>query len=419
MSIVGLALRSLLNRRAAALLMVLSIGLSVVLLLGVERLRTQARAGFANTISGTDLIVGARTGPTALLLHSVFRIGYATANVSWASYQEIARHPRVRWTIPLSLGDSHRGFAVLGTTPDYFSHYRFADDRRLTLRTGAVFDDVYDAVLGADVARELGYRVGQPIVVAHGAIDAGTARHDDKPFRVVGILEKTGTPVDRTVHVTLAGLEAIHLDWQSGMRVPAAAVSPDDARRRALTPQSLTAFLVGLDSRAAVFQVQRFVNTYRREPLLAILPGAVLQELWTAIGMAEQALLAVSSLVALVGLSGMTTTLLTGLNERRREMAILRSVGARPRHIVGLIVGEAAVLTIAGAALGIAILYLGLFAARALIETRVGLSLSIGLPSPHEWLLLGAVLLASLIAALWPATRAYRYSLADGMTVHI
>jgi putative ABC transport system permease protein len=419
MPILALALRSLVNRRATALLVVLSIGLSVALLLGVERLRTQARAGFANTISGTDLIVGARTGAVALLLHSVFRIGHATANVSWTSYQDIARHPRVRWTIPLSLGDSHRGFAVLGTTPDYFRHYRYARTRGLELAGGVILEDVYDAVLGADVARLLGYRVGQPIIVAHGAVDDGISRHEDKPFRVVGILRKTGTPVDRTVHVTLAGLEAIHLDWQSGMRAPGAAVSAEDARRQDLTPRSITAFLVGLDSRTAVFHAQRFVNDYRKEPLLAILPGVVLQELWDAIGVAEQALLAVSALVALVGLSGMVTALLTGLNERRREMAVLRSVGARPRHVLALIVGEATALAAAGIAVGVGLLYAALVLARGVIEARLGLSIPIGWPGPHEWLLLAAVLLAGLGAGFWPALRAYRYSLHDGMTVHV
>jgi putative ABC transport system permease protein len=419
MPILALALKSVLNRRLTACLMVLSISLSVMLLLGVERLRTQARGGFANTISGTDLVVGARTGATALLLHAVFRIGYATNNVSWPAYQEIARHPRVRWTIPLSLGDSLRGFAVLGTNHDYFRHYRYAGQRGLEFEAGGAFDDVYDAVLGAAVAQELNLHLHDSVVVAHGAVDVDSARHTDKPFRVVGVLRKTGTPVDRTVHVSLAGLEAIHVDWQSGMRSPGAAVSSDDARRQDLTPRSITAFLVGLDSRTAVFHVQRFINDYRKEPLLAVLPGIVLQELWDAIGVVEQALLCVSGLVALVGLCGMVTALLTGLNERRREMAVLRSVGARPRHVLALIVGEATALAAAGLALGVVLLYLGLFVARSFIQTHLGLSIEIGLPGVYEWLLLGAVLLASVLAGLWPAVRAYRYSLIDGMTVHV
>ena len=419
MPILALAVKSLLNRRLTAALMVASIALSVMLLLGVERLRMQARASFANTISGTDLVVGARTGATALLLHSVFRIGYAVNNVSWASYQEIARYPRVRWTIPLSLGDSYRGFAVLGTNGDYFRHYHYARNRALEFVTGTVFDDVYDAVLGADVARELKLGLHDSLIVAHGAVDTASTQHADKPFRVVGVLRKTGTPVDRTVHVTLAGLEAIHVDWQSGMRSPGAAVSADDARRRDLTPRSITAFLVGLDSRTAVFHVQRFINDYRKEPLLAVLPGVVLQELWDALGVVEQALLGVSALVALVGLCGMVTALLTGLNERRREMAVLRSVGARPRHVLTLIVGEATALASAGIVLGVALLYLGLFFARSFIQMHVGLSIEIGPPSVYEGLLLAAVLLASFVAGLLPAIRAYRYSLTDGMTVNV
>jgi putative ABC transport system permease protein len=418
MPILALAVKSLLNRRATAGLMVLSIGLSVMLLLGVERLRTQARAGFANTISGTDLVVGARTGATALLLHAVFRIGSATNNLSWASYQEIARHPRVRWTVPLSLGDSFRGFPVLGTNGDYFRHYQYAGRRGLEFGAGGVFDDVYDAVLGADVAQELHLRLQDALVVVHGAVDVEAARHDDKPFRVVGILRKTGTPVDRTVHVSLAGLEAIHVDWQSGMRA-GTPVSAEDARRQDLTPRSITAFLVGLDSRTAVFHVQRFINDYRKEPLLAVLPGVVLQELWDAIAVAEQALLAVSGLVAVVGLCGMVTALLTGLNERRREMAVLRSVGARPRHVLALIVGEATALAAAGLVLGVGLLYLGLVVARSHIQTQLGLWIEIGLPSVYEWLLLAGVLLAGVVAGLWPAVRAYRYSLNDGMTVHV
>jgi putative ABC transport system permease protein len=419
MPILALALKSLLNRRVTAGLMIVSISLSVMLLLGVERLRTQARAGFANTISGTDLVVGARTGATALLLNAVFRMGYATTNVSWAAYQDIARHPRVRWTIPISLGDSFHGFAVLGTNQDYFRHYQYAGHQPLELAAGTVFDDVYDTVLGSDVARELGLRLHDQVVVAHGGVDVESARHGDKPFRVVGILQKTGTPVDRTVHISLAGMEAIHVDWQSGVRAPGGAISADEARRMNLTPRSITAFLVGLDSRTAVFHVQRFVNDYRREPLLAVLPGVVLQELWDAMGVAEQALLAVSALVALVGLSGMVTALLTGLNERRREMAVLRSVGARPRHVLALIVGEAAGLAAAGVVVGVVLLYLGLVVASTFIQTHLGLAIAIGLPSVYEWLLLAAVLVSSVIAGLWPAVRAYRYSLIDGMTVHV
>jgi putative ABC transport system permease protein len=292
--IAHLTWRSVLNRRITVGLTVLSIALSVALLLGVERLRTSARDSFASTISGTDLVVGARSGPVQLLLYSVFHVGNPTSNVSWKSLQAVARHPQVAWVVPLSLGDSHRGFRVLGTDQTYFDRYRYGRGSGLQFQAGRPFADLFEAVVGAEVARALGYAVGSPLVVAHGAGDVSFAEHADKPFTVVGVLARTGTPVDRTVHVSLEALEAIHLDWEGGMPMPGQSFSPEEVRRFDLSPKQVTAALVGLSSRAAVFQVQRFINEYREEPLMAILPGATLRELWGLLELAEQALLAVS-----------------------------------------------------------------------------------------------------------------------------
>ena len=419
MAILSLALKSLLNRRATALLTLASIALSVALLVGVERLRTETRASFASTISGTDLIVGARSGPVQLLLYSVFRIGNATNNISWESYQDIAAQPRVAWTVPLSLGDSHRGFRVLGTTNAYLEHYRYGRDQPLAVARGTWLDDLFDAVLGAEVAAQLGYDIGDRVTIAHGAGDVAFARHDDKPFRVTGILARTGTPVDRTVHVSLAAIEAVHVGWRGGAPTPGIEVSAERVRGMDLTPEAITAVLVGLDSRIATFGVQRWVNDYPEEPLLAVLPGVALAELWSLLGVAENALLVVSACVVLVGLIGMLTALLIGLNERRREMAILRSVGARPAQVMALIVGEAAFLTLLGVTAGVGLLYLLLAAAQPVLASELGLFIAIGAPSLREWLLLAAVLSAGVLAGVLPGWRAYRMSLTDGLSIRV
>ncbi|THG76619.1 ABC transporter permease [Pseudomonas sp. A-1] len=420
MHLLRLALASLANRRATALLTVLVIALSVGLLLAVERVRTETRSSFAATISGTDLIVGARSGSVNLLLYSVFRIGNATNNIRWDSYQQIAALPRVKWAIPLSLGDSHRGYRVLGTTTDYFTHYRYGQDRALQLAAGRPFADLFEVVLGAEVARALGYRLGDEIVLAHGVGAISLTRHDDKPFRVTGILTRTGTPVDRTLHISLAGMEALHVDWQGGMPARGAArIDAEQARRLDLRPQAITAVLLGLDNRIATFAVQRALNEYRGEPLLAILPGVALQELWSLMGTAEQALLAVSACVVLVGLVGMLTALLASLNERRREMAILRSVGARPWQIAALLLAEALVLTLAGLLLGLALLYLAIALGQDFLQARHGLFLPLAAPSQREWLLLAASLAAALLLGLLPAWRAYRQSLVDGLSIRL
>ena len=417
MIVLRLALLSLANRRATVLLTVLSIAVSVALLLGVEKVRTGARQGFANTISGTDLIIGARSGSVQLLLYSVFRIGNATNNVSWESYEEIAARPEVAWTVPLSLGDSHRGFRVLGTTRDYFDRYRHGRNRPLSFAQGQLFGDLFDAVLGAQVAKELGYVLGQEMVVAHGLASVGAADHDDKPFRVAGILAPTGTPVDRTVHVSLEAIEAIHVDWQGGARLPGHSVSADEARRLDLKPKAVSAALVGLKSRLGVFSLQRFINEYRDEPLTAVLPGVALQELWSLVGVAEMALIAVSVLVVTTALLGMLIAILSTLNERRREMAILRSVGAGPQHVVGLLVAEATLLATLGVVAGVGLLYAGLAAARPVVEEALGLYIDIAWLHAREALILAGVVAAGTLVGLLPGLRAYRHSVVDGMTV--
>ena len=412
-----LALGSLVARALTVGMTILAIALSVALFLGVEKIRIGAKASFADTISGTDLIVGARSGSVQLLLYSVFRIGSATNNLTWESYQDIAARPEVDWIVPISLGDSHRQFRVMGTTPAFFDRYKFRSGQSLVLQDGQIMDDLFDTVIGADVAATLGYNIDDPIVVAHGL--ASFTEHEDQPFRVSGILQKTGTPVDRTVIVSLQAIEAIHVDWQSGAQIPGQSTPADVLRQMDLQPQAVTAALIGVKSRLQVFGLQRSINEYPQEPLLAILPGVALQELWQIVGIAETALIGVSIMVVVTALIGMMATIFSSLNERRREMAILRAMGARPRVILGLLVLEATVMAAVGAILGLGLLYVGLFVGQPLIDSAFGLWLPIEPPTIREvWVLLG-VIVAGAIVSMVPALRAYRMSLADGMMVRI
>ncbi|UTH43463.1 ABC transporter permease [Loktanella salsilacus] len=415
--ILRLATGSLLARSLTVGMTILSIALSVALFLGIEKVRTGARASFADTISGTDLIVGARSGSVQLLLYSVFRIGNATNNVTWQSYQDIAARSEVDWIVPISLGDSHRQFRVMGTTNAFFERYKYRGDRALTFAQGHGLNDLYDAVIGADVAQALGYAVGDPIVVSHGL--ASFTQHDDQPFRVAGIVTKTGTPVDRTVIISLEAIEAIHVDWQGGALAGGQTTPVDAIRQMDLTPTAITAAMVGVSSRLHIFGLQRWINEYPQEPLLAVLPGVALQELWQIVGVAETALVAVSGMVVVTALLGMMAMIFSSLNERRREMAIWRAMGASPATILGLMVLEAALMAAIGAALGFALLYAGLWIAQPMVDVAFGLWLPIDAPSGREFAVLAAVVVAAAVASLVPALRAYRLSLADGMMVRI
>lgn len=414
----SLAWKSARNRKVTAILSILTVAISVILLLGVERIRTQAKSSFANTISGTDLIVGGRSGQVNLLLYSVFRIGNATNNIDWKSYQEFSQHRSVKWAIPISLGDSHKGFRVMGTNHSYFEHYRYGQKQNLAFTKGQEFEQLFETVIGADVAKELGYQIGSEIIIAHGISDVGFSRHDNLPFKVVGILAPTGTPVDKTVHVSLEAIEAIHIGWESGANL---GNTPDaqQLQNRDFQPKQITAMMLGLKSKIQTFALQRQINTYTKEPLSAILPGVALHELWGMMSVAEQALMAVSAFVVIAGLLGMLSSLLTSLQERRREMAILRAMGARPRHVFSLLILEASSLTFIGILLGTFSLYLLLFVAAPFIQQSYGINLSVITLSNYELSLLALVQLAGTVIGFIPALRAYKQSLSDGMTIRI
>ena len=427
-ALLGIAWRSAWHRRFALALVVGSLALSTFLLLSVERIRADVQRNFRNAVSGTDLIVGARSGPVPLLLYSVFRIGGVQQGVRLSSLQALEQDRAVAWVVPLALGDSHQGFPVLGTTVGYFEHFRYGDRRPLALAEGRAFEATTDreAVLGAEVAERLGYRPGQRIVLSHGDGALDGQDHDHHPFTVVGVLARTGTPVDRSVHITLQGMQALHQDWVGGIRLPGAGGALGAAVGAPLRapgvaepalPRTVTAALVGLKSRAAVFSVQQRVATQEGEPLMAILPGVVLDELWSMLGMVEQALLAMSALVGAVSLAGLIAVVVAALDQRRRELAVLRSIGAGPPKLLGLLVLEGAVLSGVGVLLG-TVAWWGLLAmAGPWVEAHHGVVLSAGPPRSGEWALIAAVVAAGPLAALLPGWRAYRLSLADGLQV--
>ena len=421
MVLLSLAYQSLRNRKFTSALTLGSIALSVALLIGVEQVRLGARESFANTISQTDLIVGARGGALQLLLYTVFRVGSATNNIAYESYEHFRKHPAVAWTIPYSLGDSHYGFRVVGTTGEFYQHYRYRRDRQVELAEGRVPAEIFDVALGSDVAAELKYRLGDHVVITHGITHGrGLLEHDDKPFTVVGILKKTATPVDRSLYITLEGMEAMHLDWSEGAPpMPGEAMPAWKIAQEEITIKQITAFLLRARSRIDTLRLQREVNTFEDEPLMAIIPGVTLSELWRTIGYAEDALRVVSLFVIIIGLLGMLVSLYTALTERRREMAVLRAVGAGPLRIVLLLVLESGFLSMGGAIVGVLLVYVLSFLSQPIVERHFGLFIPIQPLTTTGYLYVLAVIVAGLLIGFVPALRAYRHSLADGLAMRL
>ncbi len=412
-----LALKSLWNRRVTSLLTLLAISLGVALFIGIERVRLGVREGFSNSISQTDLIVGARGSNLSLLLYSVFHLGRATNNISYKSYEELSKHPAVSWTILYSLGDSHRSYRVVATTGAFFEQYRFRGEKRVEFLEGRSFEARDHVVVGSLVAKRLGYKLGDQIVLAHGIVEGDSIyEHEDKPFKIVGVLKPTGTPIDRALYISLEAMEFIHANWKDG--VPAESPASEFLSTD-LKPTQITSFLLRTKSRIDALQLQREISEYKAEPLMAIIPGVAMSELWASLSYAETALQFVSMMVLAAGILGLFSMLLSAAGERRREMTILRVLGAGPFKIFSLLLLEVCFLALVSIVFGLVFVFGFLSLSQDWILREFHLFIPIVGLREFDFVYLGLVLLSSIGVALIPALVVYRRSLSDGLSVRL
>jgi putative ABC transport system permease protein len=392
-----------------AILTCTSIAISMLVLIGVKHLRAEVKNNFERTVSGVDLIVGSRTSGINLLLFSVFKIGNPSNNLQWKSYQDIIMSNQVAWSVPLSMGDSHQGFSVIGTTGDYFEYFKYADKQKISFAQGEPFKRLYEVVLGADVAKSLGYSINQSLVMSHGTGKVSFTHHDDHPFKVVGILKSTGTPADQSLYVPLQSIDILHQTQHIHDELLI-----DVPLGKEYQPQ-LSAFLLGSKSKIAVLRLQRDINQYTQEPLSAIIPALALRELWKIVGAVEISLRVISWLILATALICMTTMLLASMKERERELAVLRALGAKAHIIILLIGTEALLLTIVGSLAGYLLITLGLLLGQPLLEQHFALYISpyVDFASVAHFFLIAAC--AAILLSFIPAVSAYKKSLLSGL----
>ena len=407
----SLAISSLTSRKKSVLLTFLSLLISISVLLSVEHLRTQAKDSFSRTISDVDLIVGAPSGQLNLLLYSVFRMGNPTNNIRYSSFETLQKHELVKWAIPISLGDSHRGFRVLGTDKSYFTHFKYADRSALAFTHGEAFDGLFEVVIGHDVAKALGYMLGDKIVIAHGIGSTSFTQHDNAPFVITGILAPTGTPVDKTVHVSLAAIEAIHLPPRQLAQLKNKTIMVDVPN-----PQTITAVMLGLTSKFATFTLQRELNNAKYDRMMAILPGVALSELWQLMASVEGLLRVIGLLVLIASLFGLATMLLASMQQRQSEIAVLRVLGAKPRAVFGLVLIEALVLVLAAMVSAFLLVSSAFLILQDWIAAQYGIFLSGNLLSQNTLFVAIVTLLAAIVVSAIPAYEAYRNALHSSLS---
>lgn len=409
-----LAFKSFRNRKFISSLCVISIALSLSLFFIVEKLRVGIEQGFTNSISNADLVVGARSGPMQLLLYSIFHMGSPTNNISVQTYDQIASNRAVEWTIPISLGDSYKGHRVVATDENFMKHYQFHGNQRLSFRSGEWGTGVFDVVIGSQVASRFAHSVGDSIVLSHGISETAIFDHSNTPFRVTGVLNTTGTPVDKAVYITLLGMEAIHVGWESGFPKDIAA-GKHDSRFEDLTVSQLTAFILRTKNRIGLLGLQRYIGTFEQESLTAIIPAVVLTELWGLLDQLEKVFLAVSGFVIVIGFFTILISLYMSIDQRRRELAILRSVGVSAGKITSLLLMEAFLLSAAGALAGCLFQFLILNGLSPVVESRYAIKIPVSGVSVDDIKLLVLFVGLGTCFGLIPATKAYFSSKEGGL----
>ena len=425
----SLALKSAWSRKYALSLVAVSVCLSVIVLLAVQQIRVDAKRSFSNALSGVDLIVGPRGSPTDLLLYSVFQLGTPTQNMSFADLQRIKGMPAVAWTIPIQLGDSFDGFPVMGTSVDFFRHYK-SSGSALSFQSGQAFQDpasnpsaLMQVVVGFEVAESKKLKLNDTLSLTHGYQAMEETVHSDRPFKLVGILKPTGTPLDRTVLTSLEAFEALHVGWGLGLRPSAFDAKPalqtEMPSMAELRPTELTAVWVGLHSRATVFSTRKVIESMAPSgssaPLMAVLPGVALDDLWQIVRVVENSLIVMGALVAVCSLLGVVSVLLVGLSARRKELAIYRSLGAGPLSIFRLVTWETFLVCSVAIAAGVIGAQCLIYVFQDYLLQSFGIQTHNALPGLEAWYSIGILMCAALLASFLPAWQAYRMSLSDGL----
>ena len=425
----GLAIKSAWSRRLGLSFVVLSVAVSAVLVLSVFQLRQDARQSFSQAVSGVDIMVGPRGSASEFLLYTVFQLGRPSRNMDASTLETVGALPGVAWAIPLQLGDRYRGAPVWGTSPSFFDVFRvqqqalvFDQVRRFDEPSSDRREAVFELVLGASVAKRYGHRLGDSLVLSHGDGGELAAKHEQTPFKVVGILKASGGPIDQAVLVSVQGFEAMHVGW--GVMPMGAGSAMAQVQRQllaempldALKPKSVTAVLVGLSDRSRVFQVRRQIENLTQEPLMAVLPGVTLDELWQVLSVAENALLLVGVVVSLASLLSVCALVLAGLAARRREFAILRAVGLSPVSLMRLVVVETLAIAAAGLAIGVVLHQVVIGLVAETLRQNMGIDLQLWSWPEESWMALTAMLVSAGLVSLVPAWRVYQWSLSDGLS---
>ena len=391
----NLIYRSLRQHALSTFVTAASIALACGLLLTVWVVKTQSQSVFAATNSGFDAVLGARGSKLQLVLNAIFHLEASPGNITAADFEMIRRHPAVKIAIPIALGDNFQGWRIVGTVEQLFAGFERAPGKPYAFAPGGRNFKIGadEAVVGAYVARKLGWKVGTTFKPYHGLAFDPKAEHDEL-YTVVGILEPTGTPVDRVIWIPLEGVQTM-----SG--------------HNPLAATDLSAVLVQFRAPAAGLMLDMMINKQGNRLTLAFPIGAIVAELFNKISWVDKVLTLLAWVVAVVASGSVLVSIYNSMSARQRDLAILRALGAHRRTIFGAVIGEAAVIGLLGSLAGL-VVFAGLASfVTSIIQAQTGVVLEPLKWNPVFWWGPAVFIGLCALGGLVPALKAYRVPVAE------
>lgn len=389
--------KSLRHHALSTAITALSIGLAGALLMSIWVIKSQSHETFTNFDGGFDAVVGARSSKLQLVLNAIFHLEASPANIEWKDYASLTNHPGIEFAVPIAMGDNYRGFRIVGTLPEMLTRSEYAEGKRFQIRRpGRVFEiALREAVVGSFVAQKLGLKRGDKLHPYHGLNFIEDERHEEE-YVVVGILEPSNTPADRVIWIPLAGVQTM-----TGHAASAA--------------EQISAVLVKLRNPIAGQMLDTQINRKDTRLTFAWPIGTVMADLLSKISWFDRVLALVAYLVAVVAAGSILTSIYNSMNERRRQIAILRALGARRTFVSSSIVLEAAAIALLGVALAFLIYAAITAGAASVVRSQTGVVIDPWTFHPVMlWAPLGLVALA-VLAGLVPAMKAYRVDVAENL----
>jgi putative ABC transport system permease protein len=455
MNLVKIVSKNMRQRALATWLTGASVMLGVALVVAILLIKQGVQQRFEQGTLGYEMVVGAKGSPLQLVLNTVYNLDISPGNISWKLFEQLRDDKRVKLAVPFSVGDNYKGFRIVGTTDSFFKEFEFEPGRRPELAAGRVFnfseaalksafreaeerarerearergeefkpaaepaavERPFEAVVGSTVAEDTGLAVGQKFIAAHGVQPSAEAiEHTANPWTVVGILRPTHTAVDRAIYINLdsfyhiEGHELRAPGGQAKEEKPAA----EEAKDTDPDPGQVSSIVLKLRSPITAFGLYREIND--REDAQAAFPAAEIRKLFSIVGNIDRLLLAQAVLILVVAGVAIAVSIYNSMSERRREIAILRALGARRGTIFSIVLLEAVSICVLGAVAGLLCGHLVVGLANEALYKASGFVIPAFHIQPLEWYVLGVAVILGAVSGIGPAIGAYRTDVAKNL----